>query len=84
MAPTRSTTTTPFAANWERHSEVLSEKPEVIVANKSDLDPEGEQLAHVRDQLGPDIPAISAATGQGIKELKEVLWQKVKERKSPS
>jgi len=65
----------------ERHSQVLAEKPEVIVANKSDLDPEGEKLAHVRAQLGPNIPAISAATGQGIKELKELLWQKVKDLK---
>ncbi len=66
-------------AELEKHSQVLAEKREVIVANKIDLDPEGEQLAHVREMLGPDIPAISAATGQGIKELSELLWQKVKE-----
>jgi GTPase len=68
----------------ERYSTVLSEKPEIIVTNKSDLDPDGEQLAHVRAKLGSDIPAISAATGQGIKELKELLWQTVKERKDAS
>ena len=65
-------------AELERHSQVLAEKQEVIVANKSDLDPEGDRLAHIRKMLGPDIPAISAATGQGIKELKELLWQRVK------
>ena len=63
----------------EQHSQVLAEKTEVIVANKRDLDPEGEKLAHVREMLGPDIPAISAATGQGIRDLSERLWQKVKE-----
>ena len=66
----------------EQHSQILAEKSEVIVANKSDLDPEGEKLAHVREMLGPDIPAISAATGQGVKEFKELLWQKVKELKT--
>ena len=57
-------------------------KPEVIVANKADLDPEGEKLAHVRARLGPDVPAISAATGQGIKELTELLWQRVRKRQT--
>ena len=47
----------------EQHSQVLAEKQEVIVANKNDLDGEGERLAHIKDRLGPDIPAISAATG---------------------
>jgi GTP-binding protein len=69
-------------AELERHSQVLAEKQEIIVANKSDLDPEGKKLAHIRNMLGPDIPAISAATGHGIKELKETLWQKVKQLKS--
>lgn len=66
----------------ERHSQILAEKQEVIVANKNDLDSDGEKLAHVRNMLGPDIPSISAATGQGIRELSELLWQKVKELKS--
>lgn len=65
-------------AELERHSQILAEKQEVIVANKIDLDPDGEQLAHIREMLGPDIPAISAATGQGIKELSELLWRKIK------
>ncbi len=66
-------------AELERHSQVLADKPEVIVANKVDLDPDDERLAHVQERLGPDILAISAATGQGIKELTELLWQRVKE-----
>jgi GTP-binding protein len=66
-------------AELERHSQVLAEKQEVIVANKSDLDPDGEKLAHVRHMLGRDIPAISAATGQGIRDLSELLWQRTRE-----
>jgi GTP-binding protein len=69
-------------AELEKHSQVLAEKHEIIVANKSDLDSDGEKLAHVRNMLGPDIPAISAATGHGIRELKETLWQKVKQLKA--
>lgn len=69
-------------AELERHSHVLADKPEVIVANKIDLDPDGERLAHVQERLGPDIPAISAATGQGIKELTERLWQKIRDLKA--
>jgi len=69
-------------AELERYSQVLAEKQEIIVANKSDLDPDGENLAHVRDMLGPNVPAISAVTGGGIRELSELLWQKVKELKA--
>jgi 50S ribosomal subunit-associated GTPase HflX len=61
-----------------QHSEVLAQKREVIVVNKIDLDPDGERLAKLRDHLGPDIVPISAAAGQGIRPLIELLWQKVK------
>lgn len=69
-------------AELERHSQVLADKPEIVVANKSDLDPEGEKLAYVRERLGADVSAISAATGEGIKELTEQLWQKIKDLRS--
>jgi GTP-binding protein len=61
-----------------QHSEVLARKPEVIVVNKIDLDPDGERLAKLRDHLGSHIVPISAATGQGIRTLVELLWQKVR------
>ena len=69
-------------AELERHSQILADKPEVIVANKIDLDPDGAALAHIREKLGPDVPAISAATGEGIRELTELLWQKTKDLKA--
>jgi GTP-binding protein len=65
-------------AELECHSQVLADKPEVIVANKIDLDPEDAALARIRARLGPDVCAISAATGEGIKDLTERLWQKIK------
>jgi translation initiation factor IF-2 len=32
----------------------------------------------LRDRLSRDIVPISAATGQGIKELSELLWRKIR------
>lgn len=60
------------------YSRILAEKEEVVVANKIDLDPDGSRLGDLRAGLGQEIMSISAATGQGINELAEVLWQKVK------
>ena len=64
------------------YSQALAEKEEVIVANKMDLDPDGARLEDLRQRLSQDIVPISAATGQGIKELTEVLWQKIQALKA--
>jgi GTP-binding protein len=61
-----------------QYSETLAGKEEVIVANKIDLDPDGSRIEDLRTRLGPNIAPISAATGQGIKELTELLWRKVR------
>ncbi|MGE5295992.1 MAG: GTPase ObgE, partial [Solirubrobacterales bacterium] len=61
-----------------KHSQVLAEKDEVIVANKIDLDPDGARLKDLQDRLDRKIVPISAATGQGIRELSELLWRKVR------
>jgi GTPase len=65
-----------------QYSETLAQKEEVIVANKIDLDPDGSRIADLRSRLSHDIAPISAATGQGIKELTELLWQKIKSLKA--
>lgn len=61
-----------------QYSKALVEKPEIIIANKIDLDPDATAVKHLEEQLGKSIVLISAVTGSGIKELSEVLWQKVK------
>lgn len=61
-----------------RHSRILAEKDEVVVANKIDLDPDGARLKDLQDRLDRKIVPISAATGQGIRELSELLWRKVR------
>ncbi len=60
-------------------SDVLFQKPEVIVVNKIDLDPDGKIVERLRAGLGRQIHPVSAVTGAGVKELAELLWQKVKE-----
>ena len=66
----------------EQYSKALAQKQEVIVANKTDLDPDGEIIEDLIKKLNKEIHPISAVTGSGTKELSEFLWQKVKELKS--
>ena len=60
------------------YSQALAKKKEVIVANKIDLDPENKIAKELTKKLHKKVFAISAATGEGIKELCELLWKKVK------
>jgi GTP-binding protein len=62
------------------YSKALSEKQEVIVANKIDLDPAGRIVKEIKKKIRKKIYPISAVTGAGVKELTEILWQKVKEK----
>ncbi len=62
----------------EKHSKELAKKQEIIVANKIDLDPEAKALKDLARRLKQTIHPISAVTGEGIKQLSELLWQKIK------
>lgn len=64
------------------HSESLGRKDEIIVVNKTDLDSDGEKIKELRKEFGSEITAISAVTGEGIKELSEILWQKIQKVKA--
>ncbi|MBP8303170.1 MAG: GTPase ObgE [Phycisphaerae bacterium] len=63
----------------EEHSKALAAKPEVIVVNKADLDPQGSVAARLRRRLRKRVVSISAATGQGIQDLLEGLWKQVRQ-----
>lgn len=63
----------------EKYSEILSEKQEIIVLNKTDLDIEGEIVKELKRYLGDGVFEISAVTGDGVRELSEALWLKVQE-----
>ena len=66
------------------YSKELAKKPEVIVANKIDLDPEDKVVGKIRKKLKKKIFPISAVTGEGVKNLLELLWKKVREIKTKS
>jgi GTP-binding protein len=66
----------------EQYSKALAQKEEVVVANKIDLDPDAKIVEDLRKKLNKTIYPISAVTGAGIKELSELLWEKVKETKA--
>ena len=67
-----------------QHSEVLTEKKEVIVLNKIDLDVDGLLANDVIERFkkrGCDVSlihSISAVTGEGVNELNNTLWKIIK------
>jgi len=56
------------------YSKTLTDKPEIVVANKMDLTGADEQLDNLREELGVDVSGISAVTGQGLEPLCERIW----------
>jgi GTP-binding protein len=64
-----------------QYSETLAGKEEVVIANKIDLDPNGSKVKDLQNRLECDVVPISAATGQGVRELTELLWRKIQEQK---
>jgi GTP-binding protein len=65
----------------EQYSKKLAQKEEVIVANKIDLDPDGKIVKELKKKIRKKVYPISAVTGNGVKELTELLWEKIKETK---
>jgi GTPase len=61
----------------KQYSPALYERPRLIVANKMDVTGAEENLKKIRKELGPEVLAISAATGAGIKEFTHKLMEKV-------
>ncbi len=65
------------------YSAELAERPQIVVANKCDLLPEGsellEEFREYVEELGYEFFAMSAATHQGTKELVNAAAAKLKE-----
>jgi GTP-binding protein len=55
----------------KQYREDLINRPQIIAANKMDLPEAEDHLELFKEQIGKDVPVypISAATGQGVKEL---------------
>ena len=66
-----------------RYSEALSQRPQIIVANKCDvLDPESDNLARLQkkaDELGWPLFSISAAQNDGVQALVYAVWNRLQE-----
>jgi GTP-binding protein len=53
----------------ELHSQALAEKPEIVVVSKSELTGSDQVRQRLVRELGRDVLAISAVTGQGLAQL---------------
>jgi GTP-binding protein len=60
----------------------LAGKPAIVVLNKVDL--LDEELREYLGQVFPDSPQISAATGEGVEELADLLKERLEELESVS
>jgi GTP-binding protein len=61
----------------QQYSAALYNRPRLVVANKLDLPGALENVERLRDELGRDVVAISAATGEGIRALVQRLFKEV-------
>lgn len=64
------------------YSEVLASKPHLLVLSKRDLLPEGEALPVLDAPDALRRVTISSAAGQGLDELKELLWSVVQDARA--
>ena len=58
---------------------MLGQKPHILVLSKRDLLPEEEALPDVDAPDALRVVNISSAAGQGLEDLKEMLWSLVQE-----
>lgn len=69
-----------------QYNEKLKDKPQIIVANKMDMQNADEGLEALRREFEPKgykIYPISAATLEGINELKYAIWEIVEKTETP-
>ncbi len=66
-----------------KFSTTLADKPELIVATKTDIDPEAvdERVAALRSAINKPVTTISSATRSGLDVLGEAMWKLVDEQK---
>jgi GTP-binding protein len=69
-----------------RYSKILSEKPQIIAANKCDVLDDAELIDHFVKELestGHKVFPVSAATGKGLKELMHYAAELLKDIPKP-
>ena len=71
----------------EAYDAELAQRPQIIAANKMDIQPDAEEnLARLREHVGPDVEIypISAATRQGVNELMHAVVRMLKSLPAPA
>ena len=68
----------------ERYSPELANRPEILLVTKMDLTGAEESRARLAEELGRDVLAISAVTGQGIPALIHHLVDRLDEVPDPA
>ncbi len=66
------------------HSPRLAAKPQLLVANKTDLTGADEALRRFREEVGRPVLGISAATGDGLGEMVKAMFRLREEARSVS
>jgi GTP-binding protein len=61
-----------------KYSPVLAAKPELVVANKTDIPGSSKAVAELTETVGSPVWPISAVTGAGLPTLVEQLWSMVR------
>jgi GTP-binding protein len=56
------------------YSEELMKKIEIVIVTKLDLTDAADSMREMKSKLKIPVIGISAVTGQGLDELKEVIW----------
>src|SRR5581483_2267834 len=65
----------------ERYDPELARRPQVVALSKLDVTETRAAYPSLKEKLaarGVELHAISAATGEGVKELLEVVWKRLK------
>jgi GTPase len=62
----------------------LLKKPRLVVANKMDLPEAKGNLGKFKRRHKVDVITISCATGEGLEELKDAIWTRVRGRRTRS
>jgi GTP-binding protein len=68
----------------EQYSPALAARPELVVVTKVDLTGAKEAQQEIARELGGEVLAISAVTGQGIPVLLHAIDERLKQRSEPS
>ncbi|MFM7109289.1 MAG: GTPase ObgE [Planctomycetaceae bacterium] len=67
-----------------RYDAALGERPEIVVMSKSELPGAAEARAALAGEIGRDVIAVSAVTGQGLDVLLRAIAAEMDRRKEPA